>query len=229
MYADIAYCDIVRKTHYRNVREDAPIAILHTAIMSYPFFLKEWRNYRGLTHMSLAERVGTSQSYVSQIETRERRFNEDWLARFADALDCTPVDLLSVNPLAGLRAIPIIGKVFAGPEGSYIDDYADGSHPTVEPFDLDDRVAAIVDGESMLPRFRPGETLIFGPARTDPTPLINTEVMATLSDDDGKKLIKVLRPNKHVGFWDLYSINSSYQVIEGVQLSYVRPFEGLRV
>jgi hypothetical protein len=125
--------------------------------------------------------------------------------------------------------VPIIGKVFAGPEGSYIDDYASGAHPMLDMFDLDERVAAEVHGESMLPRFRPGEWLIFGPIRDDPTPFINREVMASLADDDGKKLIKVLRPNVAKGLWDLYSVNTSYQVIEGVRLDWVRPFEGLKV
>jgi transcriptional regulator with XRE-family HTH domain len=63
-----------------------------------PFFLKEWRAYRDLTQQQLAERLGTSKGYVSDLERGKRRYNQDVLERLAEELRCEPADLLMRDP-----------------------------------------------------------------------------------------------------------------------------------
>lgn len=63
-------------------------------------FLREWRRYRGLTQTHLAQRTGWEQAHLSRIETGRGRWNRDILAALASALDCSPADLLTRNPLA---------------------------------------------------------------------------------------------------------------------------------
>ena len=62
-------------------------------------FIKEWRKFRELTQEQLAERVEMKASSVSQIEHYKQGWTDDTLAWIADALDCTPGDLLTRNPL----------------------------------------------------------------------------------------------------------------------------------
>jgi transcriptional regulator with XRE-family HTH domain len=58
------------------------------------WYLAEWRQFRELTQEQLAERVGSSKGYISDLENSERRYNQDLLERFAKALDCKPWQLL---------------------------------------------------------------------------------------------------------------------------------------
>lgn len=64
------------------------------------YYFREWRKYRHLTQEQLAERVDMSVSSVSQIETGTQGFTDATLQAFADALMCSPGDLLSRDPEA---------------------------------------------------------------------------------------------------------------------------------
>lgn len=63
------------------------------------WFLREWRKYRDLSQGKLAERLGTSKGYISDLEAGRRQYNQDQLEAIADALGCEPADLLIRNPL----------------------------------------------------------------------------------------------------------------------------------
>ncbi len=55
--------------------------------------IRAFREWRGLTQEELARKVGSSKSYVSQLETRRRMPGVKTLRRIAEALD-VPVELL---------------------------------------------------------------------------------------------------------------------------------------
>jgi transcriptional regulator with XRE-family HTH domain len=63
-----------------------------------PFYLKQWREHRGLSQQRLAERIDTSKGYISDLERGKRRYNQDMLEMLADALNCEPADLLMRDP-----------------------------------------------------------------------------------------------------------------------------------
>jgi len=67
--------------------------------------LREWRRHRGYTQERLAEMVGTSKGYLSDLERGNRRYNEEILNALADALRCEPFELLSVDPESEFRSI----------------------------------------------------------------------------------------------------------------------------
>ncbi|NDC58313.1 MAG: XRE family transcriptional regulator [Alphaproteobacteria bacterium] len=50
------------------------------------WFLREWREHRGLTQEQLADRLGTSKGQVSKLETGKKKWDEVWVAKCADAL-----------------------------------------------------------------------------------------------------------------------------------------------
>jgi len=64
-----------------------------------PVFFREWRRHRGLSQEQLAARVGRAISWVSQVERGSIAYTEETLDLLAEALNCTPVDLIVRNPL----------------------------------------------------------------------------------------------------------------------------------
>lgn len=61
-------------------------------------FVKEWRKFRNLTQERLAERTPYTPGAISQLETGRTQYTQAMLEALAEALDCQPGDLLSVNP-----------------------------------------------------------------------------------------------------------------------------------
>jgi transcriptional regulator with XRE-family HTH domain len=62
------------------------------------WYLREWRKHRGYTQDRLAEMVGLSKPYISQLERGERQYTQDLLEAFALALGCDVPDLISRDP-----------------------------------------------------------------------------------------------------------------------------------
>lgn len=61
-------------------------------------YIKEWREYRGLTQERVSERLGVSGTTWGRIETNRVPYNQDFLEEAANALGCEPWDLLNRNP-----------------------------------------------------------------------------------------------------------------------------------
>lgn len=61
------------------------------------WYLREWRERRGLTQEQVAERLDTTKGMVSQFENGKRRLNDDWICGFAHVFGIDPADLLR-NP-----------------------------------------------------------------------------------------------------------------------------------
>lgn len=61
-------------------------------------YIKKWRKHRGLTQEKLAERIGMARSYLALIESGKRRYDQTFLERAADALDCSPAELVMRDP-----------------------------------------------------------------------------------------------------------------------------------
>ena len=67
-------------------------------------YLKEWREFRGLTQEKAADRIEKSRNYLSELERGKRRYNEDILNALAAAYSCEPWELLGKNPLIASEA-----------------------------------------------------------------------------------------------------------------------------
>jgi transcriptional regulator with XRE-family HTH domain len=63
-------------------------------------FLKEWRDFRGLTQERLAARIEKSPALISQIEAGNIKLTEETLEALAFALSCDPGDVLSRDPMS---------------------------------------------------------------------------------------------------------------------------------
>jgi len=74
-----------------KVREEAPAEAPSN-------YLRQWREYRGLTIAELARRAGTSAQVLTDLETGAVEVSDKWLRKLASALDTQPGRLLDVNP-----------------------------------------------------------------------------------------------------------------------------------
>lgn len=172
------------------------------------WYLKEWRDRAGLTMEDLAALVHTSAGYLNDLEKGKRRFNQDWLEKFAAALEIEPVDLLRRpgDEARGEAAlVPLVGYVGAGAEAHF---YAEGDENLdfVEAPEGSTPLTrcALVRGESLGPLFE--QWLVFYDDVRDPvTPdLIGKLCIVGLPND--KVLVKRLR--KAAGS-DLYHLESN--------------------
>jgi transcriptional regulator with XRE-family HTH domain len=63
-----------------------------------PNHLKAWREFREMSQEELAEKVGTTASQISMLETGDRGLSAKWLRKLAPILKTTPGHLLDHDP-----------------------------------------------------------------------------------------------------------------------------------
>lgn len=81
-----------------HIREDTRLR----AIYPVSHFIREWRQYRGLSIEQLANKVELSTSMISQLERGKSGYTQSTLEKVALALDCEPWQLLACeNPGEG--------------------------------------------------------------------------------------------------------------------------------
>ena len=154
--------------------------------------LKELRDLAGLSMQALADRVGTTAPQINKLEKGERRLTLDWMTRLASALGIEPKDLLPAPPRARTAAAagtdrPLLGGEAApGPPLPVRDprdlipvrsaarggdeqemfledgpiDYIARPHSLLH---VRDAYSIYMIGNSMIPRFRPGQLLHINP------------------------------------------------------------------
>ena len=68
-----------------------------------PTYIRQWREYRGLSQDRLVERMrefvqGFSKSTLSRIENSKQAYTQHVLEALANALNCEPADLIMRDP-----------------------------------------------------------------------------------------------------------------------------------
>lgn len=167
--------------------------------------LKELRNRAGLSQDALATAMGTSRNQLAKLESGSRRLTEDWIRRAADALgvpntaiiadDLTPPQEPPAPPDASFpvpvefprRMLPVYGQAAGGmsDEGRFVLNgrkIADVLCPPALEH-VRDAYAIYMHGESMLPAFRPGDTLYIDPGQPVVT---GDEVVVQIRDGHGQ-------------------------------------------
>jgi transcriptional regulator with XRE-family HTH domain len=158
--------------------------------MSSPFSqnLKRARKSRGWTLQRLADEAGTSQAYLSQLETGRRIMPPGpMLERLAHALQIPAAELLRED-----ASVPVVGYVGAGAEAHY---YAtgDGNLGQIDapPGARPSTVAVEIRGDSLGPLFD-GWVAFYDETRTPVTPDLIGQ-LCVVGLPDGRILIKRLK------------------------------------
>ena len=63
-----------------------------------PNHLRAWREYRNLSQLELADKIGTSHQIIGYLERGRTQLSAKWLRKLAPALDTTPGMMLEHAP-----------------------------------------------------------------------------------------------------------------------------------
>lgn len=94
MLQDICDYDTVKEALEQGSEELIPSQIVY-AILDGDNPIRVWREYRGLLQQELAERVGISVPYLSQLERGKRKGSLEVLAAIAKALRVSLYDVVA--------------------------------------------------------------------------------------------------------------------------------------
>lgn len=190
----------------------------------------------GLSQTQLAERVGMKQQGIVSIEgggvKRPRLIKEiasvlqtsqDWL------LFGTGPEVISdvVEDDVGFGVVPVVGEIAAGGRIDVDSEQFSEAEPLFEirvPFQVpSDAVALRINGDSMWPRYDPGDVIICYRYSQDPAPLVGFE--AAVGTPDGNRYLKRLIKGTEEGLYNLESHNAA--VIRDVQIAWVSEVFGV--
>lgn len=85
-------------------------------------YIKQWRKHRGLTLERLAERIGVTNSALSQLERGKVNYTQPMLEILAEALNCRPADLVGRPPEKDFGVRPEYERFMAIVEGATDDE-----------------------------------------------------------------------------------------------------------
>lgn len=110
-------------------------------------FVRQWRKYRDMGIVDLAERAGVSASMISQLETGKANYTQVTLERLAEALQVHPAALLWTDP----EAEPLSWCTL-------LRGWRDACDMEPGMFDvlLDGHLKAALNSARMLQKWRPG-------------------------------------------------------------------------
>lgn len=175
--------------------------------------IKKLREAAGLTQTQLAQMAGMEQQALAALEKRDSK-SSSFAPGLAAALGKSTDELLGIqkalnktadlriekrsidevdpapNIIGMIRDLPVLGKVQAGPDGLLIiDDYPVGfGDGTVQYWAACDNAYALrVRGESMSPRYLPGEFVA-----VDPCSEVQPSQEVIVLQTDGTRMIKRL-------------------------------------
>jgi transcriptional regulator with XRE-family HTH domain len=63
-----------------------------------PSFVREWREFRGLTLKQLGSRINLDHSNLSRMERGRAPYNQEHIEKIAQELNTDPISLLARNP-----------------------------------------------------------------------------------------------------------------------------------
>ena len=173
------------------------------------WYLREWRNLRGLSQEALAEAAGTSKGYISDLESGKRPIPPGRLSeRLAGALSVGVADLYRHpdHQPASPQLVRIIGRVGADTEGTVIQTAGQEAWDMapIPPGGSPDSVALEVVGHSMRAIAEDGALIYFEDQRQPPSPdMIGYVCIVEL--EDGRVLIKRLLRGSAPGLYMLES------------------------
>lgn len=201
--------------------------------------IKQIRNSKKISREKLAPKMNTTGHTIYRLERGEMQITEDWLERFAKALDCSILELIddatrgltnssttekiSIYPL-NKKTVPVVGYVGAGQMVFPIDSYqkGNGMEEVICPPDVNPNtvVALKVKGDSMLPAMQEGWIIYY-----------NREVFGMNGDclnklcviglHDDSVMVKELRKGYKKDAFNLHSYNAP--IIEDVKLKWCAP------
>lgn len=181
--------------------------------------IKELRTAKQLTLDELAERTGLSPGYVQRLESGKRNLGFEHLEKFATALEVTERELIP-DETDRSAVVRVVGKIGAGqeilPEAEQVPP--EGLKEIEVPFPVPDTTLAFeVDGDSMWPRYDPGDVILCWREGTNFNEVIGWE--AAVRTSNGRRYLKRIVRGSKAKLFNLESFNAP--VIRDVKLEWI--------
>lgn len=178
--------------------------------------LKRLRELKDWTHETAAEAMGISRGAFIKLERFERKLNEDTIQKACEAFGVTADVVLGKQ-----TPIRVMGRIGAGgsiePEHEQVP--VDGLYTVDLPFAVPDGIDGFeVNGESMLPVYKPGDVILVWRDQKRPTDAFLGEEAAVLTDR-GYRALKEIQRGRASGIFNLASYNA--KLIEDVKIVWV--------
>ncbi|WP_159829149.1 XRE family transcriptional regulator [Novosphingobium sp. TCA1] len=158
------------------------------------------RKKAGLSQQKLGELLNSGRSTVTKLERGEIPMTDRWLDRLSLILNCSPADILG-------EQVPVVGRIGAGGSIAYEDMGIDEMVPR-PPETSGDLIGLEVHGESMLPKFDPGDIIYIsrGNDGVDPKDL---GAICACRLVTGETYLKQLLKGSRPGVYTLRSYNAA--------------------
>lgn len=191
-----------------------------------PNRLRELRDSKDMTIEQLADLTGLSVSYVSRLEGGTRNLSVKHIESFARALGVQAQSILADETADKVNSVAVMGRIGAGSE-IYPDDEQvppEGLYEIETPFPLpEDAIAFEVVGESMWPRYDPGDIIICWRQGENANSVLGWE--AAVKTSEGRRYLKRVLKGAQPGTFDLESHNA--QPIRGVELVWIAAIQSV--
>lgn len=178
--------------------------------------LAYFRKRAGFSQEKLGKLLHSGRSTVTKLERGEIPMSDRWLEKLAAVLDCNPLDILGDE-------VPIVGKIGAG--GSIVfEDIGPAEMIRRPPDTVGDLVGLEVCGESMLPKFDPGDIVYISRDRDGVDPA-DIGAICACRLIGGETFLKQLRKGSREGLFTLRSYNA--EDMDDVELEWATPIRAI--
>jgi lambda repressor-like predicted transcriptional regulator len=169
---------------------------------------------KGFSRRSLSIRAGLSQTAVRDLLDRTDNPGIGTLHKIAEALE------VPVENINGSGMIPLLGEIGAGGLIAYFKDDHDHQYVPRPPLAPGPMMALSVSGESMLPKYEPGDIIYVRRDHDGVLPQYFGRYCAVHLTDGGTYL-KILAPGSEQGKYTLRSLNAAD--MENVEVVWATP------
>ena len=168
--------------------------------------LRKLRDERGWTHQETADKIGISRGMLIKIERGERSFKPHQVSAAAKAFGVPEAEVHAPS------VVPVVGIVGAG--GAIDTEWESLSEPLFEielPILVgDDAIGFEISGDSMWPRYDPGDVIVVSRIGEPLENLLDFEAVVRVGSDDsgGARYFKRIIRGATPGLFDLESYNA---------------------
>lgn len=192
----------------------------------YPNRINEIRESLGMTMEALSGASGLSLSYISRLASGERNLSIRNLNLLATALNVSPSELLVKSDGDSRKLVRVMGRIGAGAEISPDEEQVppEGLFEIETQFPIPEGAIAFeVAGDSMWPRYDPGDVVICWRQGISPEEVIGWE--AAVRTSSGTRYLKRILRGSEPGTYDLESHNAP--PIRGVQVEWIAAIQSV--
>jgi len=172
-----------------------------------------------LSQAQLGKACSCSQQIIDNLESG-KTLNSKYLSAITEYLELTP-------PRVTETIIPVVGYIGAGAVVWPIDDneLGNGIDEIDAPPGVTSGIALKIRGDSMYPKFDPGDIVVCESKPREMVNLLNKVCYVKLAD--GRAYLKILRRGSVPGRWSLHSHNAppieDVEIDQAYQVVWVKP------